>query len=436
MTNSIANSKSFCPLPFIHMATRPNGDVRLCCTSNASGAGIVDAKEIGLVTDSFGTRMNLRDQTVEEVWNSEFMRNTRLKLLNNCVPDSCKKCFEEESKGIKSKRYWETQVWRERLDLDEVVESMSDDGSMPVNIPYFDLRLGNLCNLKCVMCSPHDSSAWIKEWKIQTPQYTNPILIQDQGWDRTMDYTWYQKGSFLESMKNQAEYIKELYFAGGEPLLIPEHEKILRFMVESGYSNNCILRYNSNGTEISDTMLELWNHFKLVKFNFSIDAFGTKNDYIRYPSQWDNIVSNLHKLDNTPDNIVVNVACAVQLLNVKYLDELVDWKMSQNFKKVNTKQYGAGLIGLHLVYLPSYLNVKVLPVQEKQLVAERIYKLIEKYSSVEFDNDPYGKQRWLGLISYMNSEDWSHKLPATIEYLTITDKTRNTDYKTTFDLKL
>jgi len=110
--------------------------------------------------------------------------------------------------------------------------------------------------------------------------------------------------------------------------------------------------------------------------------------------------------------------------------------MSQNFKKVNTKQYGAGLIGLHLVYLPSYLNVKVLPVQEKQLVAERIYKLIEKYSSVEFDNDPYGKQRWLGLISYMNSEDWSHKLPATIEYLTITDKTRNTDYKTTFDLKI
>lgn len=413
------------------MATRPNGDIRLCCTSNASGAGVVDSKEIGLVKRD-GINMNLRDHTIEEVWNSEFMRNTRLTLLDNNVPDSCKKCFEEESKGIKSKRYWETEVWKERLDLDSIVDSMSDDGSMPVNIPYFDLRLGNLCNLKCIMCSPHDSSAWIKEWKIQTPQYTNPMLIQDQGWDRTMDYTWYQKGSFLHSMRNQAEHIKELYFAGGEPLLIPEHEHILQFMIDYGYASNCILRYNSNGTEISDKLLEQWTHFKLVKFNFSIDAFGEQNDYIRYPSKWETIVSNLHKLDNTPDNVVVNVACAVQLLNVKYLDELVDWKMSQNFKKVNTKQYGAGLIGLHLVYLPSYLNIKVLPESEKELVNERITKLIHKYSSPEFDNDPYGKVRWLGLLNYMNSEDWSSKLPALKEYLTITDKTRNTDYKETF----
>jgi MoaA/NifB/PqqE/SkfB family radical SAM enzyme len=417
------------------MATRPNGDIRLCCTSNASGAGVVDSKEIGLVKRD-GVNMNLRDHTIEEVWNSEFMRKTRLTLLDNSVPDSCTKCFEEESKGIKSKRYWETEVWKERLDLDSIIDSMTDDGSMPVNIPYFDLRLGNLCNLKCIMCSPHDSSAWIKEWKIQTPQYTNPMLIQDQGWDRTMDYTWYQKGSFLHSMRSQAEHIKELYFAGGEPLLIPEHEHILQFMIDSGYASNCILRYNSNGTEISDKLLDQWTHFKLVKFNFSIDAFGDKNDYIRYPSKWEAIVNNLHRLDDTPDNVVVNVACAVQLLNVKYLDELVDWKMSQNFKKVNTKQYGAGLIGLHLVYLPSYLNIKVLPKFEKELVNKRITKLIDKYSSPEFDNDPYGKARWLGLLNYINSEDWSHKLPATIEYLTITDSTRNTNYKTTFDLKL
>lgn len=428
-------SKTFCPLPFIHMATRPNGDIRLCCTSNASGAGVVDSKEIGLVKRD-GINMNLRDHTIEEVWNSEFMRKTRLTLLDNDIPDSCKKCFEEESKGIKSKRYWETEVWKERLDLDSIIDSMADDGSMPVNIPYFDLRLGNLCNLKCIMCSPHDSSAWIKEWKIQTPQYTNPMLIQDQGWDRTMDYTWYQKGSFLHSMRNQAEHIKELYFAGGEPLLIPEHEHILQFMIDYGYASNCILRYNSNGTEISDKLLEQWTHFKLVKFNFSIDAFGEQNDYIRYPCKWETIVNNLHKLDNTPDNVVVNVACAVQLLNVKYLDKLVDWKMSQNFKKVNTKQYGAGLIGLHLVYLPSYLNIKVLPNKEKLEVTERIYNIIKKYSSVDFDNDPYGKQRWLGLIDYMNSEDWSHKLPATIEYLSVTDNTRNTNYKQIFDIKL
>ena len=428
-------SKTFCPLPFIHMATRPNGDVRLCCTSNASGAGLIDTKEIGLVKRD-GISMNLRDNTIEEVWNSEFMCNTRKQLLNNEIPLSCTKCFEEESKGIKSKRYWESIVWDERLDLNDIVSQMSDDGSLPVNIPYFDLRLGNLCNLKCIMCSPHDSSSWIKDWKIQTPQYTNTQLIQDQGWDSSMDYIWYKKGSFLASMRSQAQHIKELYFAGGEPLLIPEHYNILEFMVSEGHAQNCILRYNSNGTELPDRLFELWNHFKLVKFNFSIDAYGLKNDYIRYPSTWDNITNNLHRIDNTPDNVIVNVACAVQAMNVLYLDELVEWKMSQNFKKVNTLSYGAGLIGLHLVYLPSYMNVRVLPEDIKQQVYVKIHNLIEKYDSELFTNDPYGKQRWLGLINYM-SEDWSSKLPALREYLDVTDSTRNTDYKTIFpELKL
>jgi MoaA/NifB/PqqE/SkfB family radical SAM enzyme len=418
------------------MATRPNGDVRLCCTSNASGAGIVDAKEIGLVTRD-GVRMNLREHTIEEVWNSEFVRNTRLQMLEGKIPESCTKCFAEESMGIKSKRNWETLVWQERIDIPSIVAQTQDDGSLPVNIPYFDLRLGNLCNLKCIMCSPHDSSSWIKDWKLQTPQYTNPILKQDQGWDRTMDYTWYQKGSFIDSMKEQAQHIKELYFAGGEPLLIPEHFNILEFMVAEGHAKNCVLRYNSNGTEISDRLLELWTHFKLVKFNFSIDAFGTKNDYIRYPSEWNSIVQNLHKLDNTGDNVVVNVACAVQALNVMYLDELVDWKMSQNFKKINTKEYGAGLIGLHLVYLPSYINVRVLPYEMKVEASKRIRALVEKYSSQEFDSDPYGRQRWLGLVDYMMKEDWTTKLPALTEYLTITDNTRNTNYQEVFsELKL
>lgn len=429
-------SKTFCPLPWIHLATRPNGDVRLCCTSNASGAGIVDAKEIGLVTKD-GVRMNLRDHTIEEVWNSEFMRGTRLQMIEGKIPESCKKCFVEESMGIKSKRNWETLVWQERIDILDVVSKTQADGTLPVDIPYFDLRLGNLCNLKCIMCSPHDSSSWIKDWKIQTPQYTDPILKQDQGWDRTMDYTWYQKGSFIESMKGQAQHIKELYFAGGEPLLIPEHYNILEFMVAEGYAKNCILRYNSNGTDVSDRLLELWTHFKLVKFNFSIDAYGTKNDYIRYPSEWNSIVQNLHKLDNTGDNVVVNLACAVQALNVMYLDELVDWKMSQNFKKVNTKEYGAGLIGLHLVYLPSYINVRALPYAMKVEAKRRIHKLVEKYSSREFDYDPYGKQRWLGLVDYMMAEDWTTKLPALKEYLTITDNTRSADYARVFpELKL
>jgi len=429
----LSNSKTFCPLPWIHIATRPNGDVRVCCTANASGADVVDSKEAGLVKDN-GQVMNLRDYSIAEVWNSSHMKTTRLQMLNNEIPTSCTKCFEEESKDIVSKRQWESAVWKERLDIDSIVDNTSIDGSLPVSIPYFDLRLGNLCQLKCIMCSPHDSSAWVKDWKLQYPRYKTIELKKDQHWDdRNRDYTWYQKGSFLDTMKDQAHYIKELYFAGGEPLLIPEHYKILEFMVKSGNATNCILRYNSNGLELPEKLFELWNHFKEVKFNFSVDAVGTKNDYIRYPSKWDDVVANLERLDDTPSNITVNIACAVQLLNVLSIQDLVDWKESMNFKKINLPPYGAGLIGTHLVYLPSYLNVRVLPQYLKDRVADNVEKFCAgRINDLEFMSNPYGAKRWRGLVQYMNQEDWSHKIPMLLDYLETTDQTRNTNFRSVF----
>lgn len=411
-------SKTFCALPWIHLATRPNGDVRVCCTSNASGAGHDDDKTAGLIKNE-GKILNLLNHSVEEIWNSDDMKQIRLQMLNDEIPRTCTKCFEEENKGITSKRQWETAQWKERLDLNSIVARTEEDGTLPVEIPYFDLRLGNLCQLKCIMCSPHDSSSWIKDWKLQYPNYKTIELRQDQDWNRKYDYTWYQKGNFLDTMKGQAENIKELYFAGGEPLLIPEHYKILQFMVDSGSAKNCVLRYNSNGLKLSDDLFELWNHFKEVRFNFSIDSVGEKNNYIRYPSDWDTVSKNLHILDDTPDHIHVNIACAVQLLNILYLTELANWKIEQNFKKIHSHPMVNGVIGTHLVYLPSYLNVRVLPQNLKKLAADRI----RNYT----DNT-----RWLGFIEYMMAEDWSHKLPSTIEYLESCDKNRGLNFRKIF----
>ena len=422
----------FCPLPWIHLATRPNGDVRVCCTANASGAGEEDTKDAGLVKQN-GQVMNLQQHTISEVWNSDYMKTVRLQMLDNKIPPSCTKCFEEESKGIVSKRQWESVVWNERLDMPTIIGATGKDGSLPVDIPYFDLRLGNLCQLKCIMCSPHDSSSWIKEWKLQYPKYKTIELKQDQQWDNDFDYTWYKKGSFLNDMRSQASNIRELYFAGGEPLLIPEHYKILEFMVETGAAKHCILRYNSNGLELPEKLFDLWNHFKQVKFNFSVDSIGERNDYIRYPSKWEDVVNNLKRLDNTPDNITVNIACAVQLLNVITISELVHWKESMNFKKINLPPYGAGLIGTHLVYLPSYLNVRVLPKHLKDKVKKNVeYFCSRRSTDTEFMQNPYGLRRWQGLVQYMMAEDWSHKIPMLLDYLEVTDQRRGTDFRKTF----
>lgn len=429
----MTKSKTFCPLPWMHIATRPNGDVRVCNTANASGAGADDNKTAGLVKQD-GIAMNLRDHTIEEVFNSHYLRKTRIQMLAGEIPDSCRKCFVEESKGIKSKRYWETEVWSKELDFDHLIASTHEDGTVPVKIPYFDLRPGNMCNLKCVMCSPHDSSSWIKDWKLQYDRYTDPQLKADQGWDASFDYTWYKKGSFIESMKSQAENIRELYFAGGEPLMIPEHFSILKYMVDTGNAKHIRIRYNTNGTFINEDLINIWSHFDEVRVNFSIDAYGEKNDFIRYPCKWQEIEENLRRFDeDTTDNVVVNIATAVQALNVMYLDELAEWKINSNFKKVNLQPYGAGLIGLHLVYFPSYLNIKVLPQNIKNVVEKRITNFIQKMSNDDhFNNSLYGKSRWQGIINFMNSEDWSHKLPALQNYLQVTCKTRNQDFTKIF----
>jgi len=424
-------SKTFCPLPFIHLATRPNGDVRVCCTANASGAGVDDDKTAGLVKQD-GIAMNLREHTIEQVWNSEHMRRTRLQMLNNEVPESCRKCFVEESKGIVSKRQWETEVWKYRLDIDSIVAQTDEQGNLPVSIPYFDLRLGNVCNLKCVMCSPHDSSSWIKEWKLNYPQFKDQALITDQSWNENFDYTWYKKGSFLDSMKDQANIIKELYFAGGEPLMIPEHYSILQFMVDEGYAKDCCIRYNSNGLTLPDHLFPLWDHFKEVTFNFSIDAYGDKNDYIRYPSEWKDIENNLRILDQCSANVNVNIASAVQLFNVAYLDQLAEWKLDQKFNKVNAITQG-GMISTHLVYFPSYLNVRVLPEQYKQFAKANIERFIDRQKfNTQWIQHPMGLKRWQGLIDYMCAEDWSEKLSQTKDYLRVLDKNRGTDFTKTF----
>ena len=419
-------------MPWIHLATRPNGDVRVCCTANASGAGVEDDKTAGLVKQD-GVAMNLRNHTIEEVWNSEHMRRTRLQMLNDEIPESCRKCFYEESKGIVSKRQWETEVWNQRLDIDNIVAKTDEQGNLPVDIPYFDLRLGNVCNLKCTMCSPHDSSSWIKEWKLLYPKYTNENLKRDQSWNENFDYTWYKKGTFLDSMKDQAKNIKELYFAGGEPLMIPEHYNILQFMVDEGYAKDCCIRYNSNGTVLEDKLFVLWSHFKEVTFNFSIDAYSEKNDYIRYPSQWNEIAKNLKILDDSNANVRINIASAVQLLNAPYLGELAEWKASQQFSKVNSMPFGGGLISTHLVYFPSYLNVRVMPAELKEFTKKQIEVFVDRQKfNTNWNRSPMGKTRWMGLIEYMMAEDWSDKLPQTVNYLETLDKSRGTDFRKTF----
>lgn len=437
-------SSTFCVLPWIHFATRPNGDMRLCCSANASGAG--ENHTVGLVKNETGKPANFGRETPMSAWNNDYMRSVRTTMLQGEIPASCGKCFEEESKGVASKRIWETGSWTlEGIDLEELVKQTQEDGTIPEKLVYLDLRLGHTCNLKCVMCSPHDSSMWVQDHKKIYPLFKHNALKHQMSWDqKEFDNYWHENPAFWEEMYKQIPNLKQVYFAGGEPLLIKEHKRFLEEIIRQGYADKILIRYNTNGLLIDEDIIDLWTKFKKVKVGFSIDAYGDRNYYIRYPSDWATIEKNLHRLDNTPDNIQVSIATAIQILNIKHLPDFARWKIQQNFKKVNFEnvtggiQAGGGIFNMHLLYIPTFLSIRCLPSEDKAEVRRKFAEfanwLHENYRQDEdfWKKNPYGWRRWQAVLDFMDAEDHTHLLPALKEYIGNLDNIRRTDFKSYF----
>jgi len=440
----LSGSNTFCVLPWIHFATRPNGDMRLCCSANASGAG--ENHTVGLVKNESGTPANFGRETPMSAWNNEYMRDVRLTMLEGKIPASCTKCFQEESKNVVSKRMWETGTWIEDgIDVPELIKQTKEDGTVPESLVYLDLRLGHTCNLKCVMCSPHDSSQWVADHKKVFPLFQSKVIIDQMRWDRKdFNNFWHENPDFWKEMYAQIPNLKQVYFAGGEPLMIREHKWFLEEIIRQGYADKILIRYNTNGLLLDDEIIDLWKQFKTVKVGFSIDALSDKNYYIRYPSEWNTIVQNLHKLDNTPSNIQVSIATAIQILNIKHLPDFARWKISQNFKKVNLEfsrdgvTAGGGIFNMHLLYIPTFLSIRLLPAEDKsevrKLFGELANWLHENYRQDEdfWKHNPYGWKRWQAVLDFMDAEDHTAQLPAFKEYIERMDTLRGTKFKEVF----
>lgn len=436
-------SPTFCILPWVHLSTRPNGHLRLCCTANASSVGATQDKkyggEVGILKNENGRPANLNETDLLSAWNNQYMRDVRRMMLKGEIPASCLKCFKEEGAGHRSKRNWETEYWSKRVNLRELIEQTDSEGRVPPKVTYVDLRLGTKCNLKCIMCSPHDSSLWVSDWNKLYPQIQDPELQDLMQWRNKgkvdgATYNWHvDNKEFWAQLYDQLPNMRQLYFAGGEATVIEEHYTLLEECIRRGHAKNIELRYNSNGIEIPDRLLDLWNQFQRVRFHFSIDSIGEMNDYIRFPSKWDHIAAQLRRLDETPDSIEVTIACAVQALNIYYLPDFIKWKLAQNFKKINPWPLGAGLINVHLVYHPAHLNIKILPQAFKDKTAakyEEFYSWLEERfaGDKDFFSSQYGVNRLKGLVSFMNSEDWSRRMPQFREYIRLMDKVRGTEF--------
>jgi len=368
--------KTFCVLPWMHLATNASGNLRVCCNSTPGK---------NFVTKENGSAYKLHRDDIEEAWNSEVYQTIRTQMLNGERPEMCTRCFREEDVGIKSAR----QAWNEKWS-----EEREYTVDAPFDIRYVDLRLGNLCNLKCRMCNPYASNQWVKEWN----------LIEDaldpEEYNRLSSMNWPEKEKTWENLFSIGDTVEEIYLTGGEPTIIQEQHRLLDYFIDKGTAKNIKLKYNTNLTNVPKHLLDKWEKFKRVQLNCSIDAVGELDRYIRYPSNWNKIVENFETVRNLK-NVYIEIHCTVQMYNILRLHELLDWAEPYGHK-----------IYLNILNHPEYLNVRVLPEHLKKQAAEKL----KNYLHIP---------KMQGLIDYMFAEDWSSKLEEFQNYTTALDQSRN-----------
>jgi organic radical activating enzyme len=399
---------AFCPLPWIHLATHPDGKATLCCisdhTNNTSAAhNFVNGDK---------NYLNLNNDSVSSIMNSDFYKQTRLEMLANTKPKACTRCYTEENNGYQSKRIIESKKFKFS---EEDAKNLTDsNGSIIVDLKFIELRLGNICNIKCRTCNPNSSSKWVVEYnKLQkdlpfVTDYSHKIVTD-----------WVDSDKFWNDLLNCSKNLEVIYINGGEPTLVEKHWAYLEKLIDLGYNKNITLWYNINLTNLPDKLIELWKKFNKVQVFGSIDDLGDRNSYIRTGTDWDTIVKNLDKLKNN-DWIETSICQTVSWMNIYYLDEFYSYMKSKNLD-----------VHLNLVYDPKFFDPCVLPLDLKKIVLDKISKIdSEKFNflknhlysiseSSELFKQGIQFNRWLDLNRNQNFEksfsEWNTQITSYYE---------------------
>lgn len=374
-------NNSICPLAWNHISVTTTGYYRLCCVSK---------------NDPLKHHVN--EVTPMEWINSEHMKSIRDQMRRGEAVKYCEKCQIEESIGHTSKRLGELEKWPEAFNQN-------------VNIEYLDLRLGNSCNLKCRMCWPGSSNKILEEVReLQSAGHSTPYdLIPLDSIERLSK--WPDNENFWQSLDDILPNIKEIYLTGGEPAMIRNNILLLEKLIELDLAKNIFLRMNSNVTLFNHKWHKILPKFKHVNISASIDGIGRVNDYIRYPSSWDEIDQNICYLDSI-DNVDLTINTTVQVYNILYLHELFDYALEHDIKLYTT-----------MLIDPDYFNIRNLPDEPKIAAQDYLDELIKskKYS------DTYLRRQAEKILDFLNQLPQTDIRDGLWEYTNLLDQKRGQD---------
>ena len=303
----------FCVLPWVSLEASPIGTVRPCCLADDE------------IVDDAGQKFELSKAKFQDIQNSNHMRNLRAQFLAGEKPQTCRKCWNEERSGRDSKRIHTLNRLKHMLpDQDWTTDAKP--------LMFLDLKLGNICNLKCRICGPWSSSQFATEELNSMPRAEQKSshayqMLRAGAWPRENEQFWSQ----IDTVLTDIRYIE---FTGGEPFMIAEHFDMLQGIVDRGIAHQVEIHYNTNGTQYPEKAIEIWQHFKTVEIAFSIDDLAARFEYQRTNAVWWEVEQNLGKfrmLRSNYPNIQLQCCSTVNIFNVRYIDELAHWIVAQGF---------------------------------------------------------------------------------------------------------
>ena len=337
-------SDKFCVLPWVSLEASPIGTVRPCCLADDE------------IVDSDSVKFNLKSADFKDIQNSEYMYQLRQAFLAGNQPATCRKCWNEESAGRTSKRMHTL----DRLKHMGITTEWTHEAKP---LMFLDLKLGNICNLKCRICGSWSSSSFAVEEIANSVEAHSKTsfayqMLKAGRWPRENDQFWTQ----IDSVLNDIRYIE---FTGGEPFMIEEHFEMLRGIVARGIAPQVEIHYNTNGTQWPADAEQIWKHFKTVEIAFSIDDLCDRFEYQRTGARWADVQENIQRfreLKKRYANIQLQCCSTINIFNVRYIDQLANWISVQGFD----------FVYWNIMHDAPYFSVAALPDTAKQVIADHL----------------------------------------------------------------
>jgi len=364
----LIKSDVFCILPWIHLSIEPNGTVLPCCIAKAT---------VG----------NTKNQTLREIWNNEPMAELRRNMLADTPSVACQDCYEHESTGIRSLRNGCNRAYGHNIK--SLVDSTQPSGQLPqMELRYWDVRFSNICNLKCRMCSSKYSSRWAEDDAKLWGRSFNPVILfpgQDE------DDVWNQ-------IQEHIPYVESIYFAGGEPLIMEQHNRLLRQLIEKG-NTKVHLTYATNLTELkykNSSVLDLWRHFPKVGVTASLDDMSNRASVIRSGTDWADIEQNIRDLKRECPHIDLMIGPTVSIMNIWNICKFHRYMVDQGL--IEAKDFN-----LNLLQHPHFYRIDIIPVDIKLQLKQEIEQHLEWLRPI--DTLQRATSGFEGVIQLMMSAD-------------------------------